>query len=45
MNMLEGIIVFVIGYICGMYNDKVKAFITKQIDKLFQKSEDKEDSE
>jgi len=41
--MLEGIIVFVIGYICGMYNDKVKAFITNQIDKIFNKSEEDND--
>ena len=43
--MLEGIIVFIIGYICGIYNDKVKAFISKQIDKIFQKNEKENDNE
>ena len=45
MNMLEGIIIFVLGYVCGMYNDKIKHFINIQIEKIFKKHESQEDSE
>jgi len=43
--MLEGILVFVLGYVCGMYNDKVKALFAKYINKWFDKSEEKNNNE
>lgn len=43
--MLEGILVFVLGYVCGMYNDKVKALCSKYINKWFDKSEEKNNNE
>ncbi len=41
--MLEGIIIFVAGYACGMYNETIKEFISDQIDKIFRKNEENND--
>ena len=35
--MLEGLIVFVIGYVCGKYTDQVIDFGRKLYDKYFNK--------
>lgn len=37
--MLEGIIIFGMGFICGKYTDKVKDFCIKIYKKYFKKEE------
>lgn len=39
--MIEGLIVFAIGYVCGHYTDQVKAYFIKLFDK-FKKKETEE---
>ena len=42
--MIEGIVIFVVGYICGMYNKQVKIFVKKYLNKWFDKDEEKNDN-
>lgn len=37
--MIEGLIVFVVGYVCGKYTDQVIAFTKKMYNKYFGNSE------
>jgi len=43
--MFEGIIIFVIGYFCGMYNDKVKKFISNKIEQILDKDEEENNTQ
>lgn len=38
--MLEGIIIFVIGFVCGKYTDTVKDFCVKMYNKYIKKEEE-----
>ena len=38
--MLEGIVIFAVGYVCGKYTDQVKAFVIKMINKCKKQKEE-----
>lgn len=43
--MVEGLIVFAIGYVCGHYTDQVKAYFIKLYDKFKKKETEEIDEE